>query len=67
MKDGVQFDGLTDVYTNWHMANCAEKANKELGITRGEQDDYAARSYQRARYVSKVIRPILWWFVDMSR
>jgi acetyl-CoA C-acetyltransferase len=47
--DSIQFDGLTDVYNNMLMGSCTEKICSELGITREAQDEYAIRSYNRAR------------------
>ena len=47
--DGLMFDALTDAYDNIAMGNCAEKTNKDFGITREQQDKYAIRSYERAR------------------
>ncbi len=46
--DGLVFDGLTDVYNQYHMGNAAELCAREKHISRKEQDDYAIRSYQRA-------------------
>jgi acetyl-CoA C-acetyltransferase len=48
MIDGLQFDGLTDVYSNTLMGNCAELCAKEYNITREEQDNFAIESYKRA-------------------
>ncbi len=42
-------DGLWDVYNDCHMASCVEAVAKSEGITRKAQDDYATRSYTRAR------------------
>lgn len=47
--DSIQFDGLTDVYNNILVGSCAEKFSSEMGITREAQDEYAIRSYTRAR------------------
>lgn len=47
--DGVMFDALTDAYDNIAMGNCVEKTNRDFGFTRQEQDEYAIRSYERAR------------------
>ncbi|CAG0920609.1 unnamed protein product [Notodromas monacha] len=44
--DSIVFDGLTDVYNECHMGNCAENTAKRMKISRKEQDDYAARSYK---------------------
>ena len=48
MDDLVITDGLWDVYNNIHMGRCAEKTNRDFGITRREQDVYALESYKRA-------------------
>ena len=47
--DSIQFDGLTDVYNNILMGSCTEKICSELGITREAQDEYAIKSYNKAR------------------
>lgn len=47
--DGLMFDGLTDAYDNIAMGNCVEKTNKDFSFTREQQDDFAKRSYERAR------------------
>jgi acetyl-CoA C-acetyltransferase len=49
MEDGLIKDGLTDVYDQIHMGNCAENTAKKFDITREMQDDYAVQSYQRAQ------------------
>ena len=49
MEDGLIKDGLTDVYDQIHMGNCAENTAKEYGISREAQDQYAIQSYQRAQ------------------
>ena len=49
MEDGLIKDGLTDVYDQVHMGNCAENTVKKYGITREEQDQYAIQSYERAQ------------------
>lgn len=48
MLDGLQFDGLTDVYSNQMMGNCAEICAKEYGFTREDQDNFAIESYKRS-------------------
>lgn len=48
MIDGLQFDGLTDVYSNSMMGNCAEICAREYNITREDQDAFAIESYQRS-------------------
>ncbi len=47
--DSIQFDTLTDVYSNTLMGACTEKICSELGITREAQDQYAIQSYMKAR------------------
>lgn len=47
--DSIVFDGLTDVYNGILMGKCTEKMISELGITREAQDEYAIKSYMKAR------------------
>jgi acetyl-CoA C-acetyltransferase len=49
LVDGLINDGLTDVYNNIPMGTCVEKTNAEMGITREMQDEWAIKSYERAR------------------
>ena len=46
--DSMINDGLWDAYKNVHMGDCAELCAKEKGITRADQDAFAAESYRRA-------------------
>jgi acetyl-CoA C-acetyltransferase len=46
--DGLAKDGLTDVYGNVPMGNCAELCAKEQKFTREEQDAFAVESYKRS-------------------
>jgi acetyl-CoA C-acetyltransferase len=46
--DGLAKDGLTDVYGNFPMGNCAELCAKEKNISREEQDAFAIESYKRS-------------------
>ncbi|HWY10998.1 MAG TPA: acetyl-CoA C-acyltransferase [Bacteroidia bacterium] len=46
--DGLAKDGLTDVYGNFPMGNCAELCAKEKNITREQQDAFAVESYKRS-------------------
>jgi acetyl-CoA C-acetyltransferase len=48
MVDGMVKDGLTDVYNNTHMGNCAEKCAAEHNFSREEQDAFAIASYEKA-------------------
>jgi acetyl-CoA C-acetyltransferase len=44
--DGLQKDGLWEVYNEFMMGNCADNTAREMGITREMQDDYAIKSYK---------------------
>ncbi|HZG63099.1 MAG TPA: acetyl-CoA C-acetyltransferase [Rubrobacteraceae bacterium] len=46
--DHMVFDGLWDVFNDYHMGVTAENVAEQYGITREESDEYAARSHQRA-------------------
>ena len=46
--DSLINDGLWDAYGSVHMGDCAELCAKEKGITRADQDAFAAESYRRA-------------------
>jgi acetyl-CoA C-acetyltransferase len=47
--DGMIFDGLWDPYNDFHMGQAGELCARELGITREAQDEFARKSYERAR------------------
>ena len=46
--DGLQYDGLTDVYNHCAMGVCADNTAKEMKISREDQDNYAINSYKRS-------------------
>lgn len=46
--DGLQYDGLTDVYNHCAMGVCADNTAKEMNISRQDQDNYAINSYKRS-------------------
>ena len=48
MIDTMIQDGLWDAYNNYHMGTTAENINDIWGITRQEQDEFAAASQQKA-------------------
>jgi acetyl-CoA C-acetyltransferase len=48
MLDATAHDGLTDAFDGVSMGESTERYNAELGISRAEQDEFAARSHQRA-------------------
>ncbi len=47
--DGLQKDGLTDVYSNQAMGNCGELCADKYEISRADQDNYAIQSYTRSK------------------
>lgn len=49
-------DGLWDAYNNYHMGTTAENINDVWGITREEQDAFAAASQQKAEAAQKAGR-----------
>jgi len=48
LVDTMIKDGLWDAYNNYHMGTTAENINDIWGITRREQDEFAAASQQKA-------------------
>jgi acetyl-CoA C-acetyltransferase len=46
--DGIVQDGLWDHYNDFHMGNTGELVAQKYGVTREEQDAYAAESHRRA-------------------
>jgi acetyl-CoA C-acetyltransferase len=46
--DSMVVDGLWDVYNNYHMGITAENVAREFGISRTEQDEFAAASQHKA-------------------
>ncbi|MGO9078919.1 MAG: acetyl-CoA C-acetyltransferase [Streptosporangiaceae bacterium] len=46
--DSMEHDGLTDPFDQVSMGQSTERHNAHLGITRAEQDEFAARSHQLA-------------------
>jgi acetyl-CoA C-acetyltransferase len=48
MIDSMVHDGLWSSFTHQHMGASSDEVNAELGITREEQDAWAARSHARA-------------------
>ncbi|MEK7366378.1 MAG: acetyl-CoA C-acyltransferase [candidate division NC10 bacterium] len=47
LVDSMILDGLWDVYSNLSMGVCGEMCAAKFGLTREEQDAYAAQSYSR--------------------
>ncbi|MBF0341642.1 MAG: acetyl-CoA C-acetyltransferase [Magnetococcales bacterium] len=53
MQDSMIRDALTDAFHNYHMGNTAENVAKKWGLTRAEQDAFAASSQQKAEQAQK--------------
>jgi acetyl-CoA C-acetyltransferase len=51
--DATAHDGLTDAFDGVSMGESTERYNARLGITREEQDEFSARSHQRAAAAAK--------------
>jgi acetyl-CoA C-acetyltransferase len=48
LVDAMALDGLTDAFDHLSMGESTERHNARLNISREEQDEFAARSHQRA-------------------
>ncbi|MEO9139614.1 MAG: acetyl-CoA C-acetyltransferase, partial [Jatrophihabitans sp.] len=53
MLDAMAYDGLTDAFDHIPMGESTEHHNAKLGMTREQQDEFSARSHQRAALASK--------------
>ena len=53
MTDSMIVDGLWDVYNQYHMGITAENVAEEYGVTRAEQDEFAAVSQQKTEAAQK--------------
>jgi acetyl-CoA C-acetyltransferase len=53
LTDTMIMDGLWDVYNQYHMGITAENVAKKWGVTRQEQDSFAAASQQKAEAAQK--------------
>jgi len=51
--DSMAVDGLTDAFDHLSMGESTENSGRDLGITRAEQDEFAAGSHQRAAAAAK--------------
>ncbi|HTO46416.1 MAG TPA: acetyl-CoA C-acetyltransferase, partial [Burkholderiales bacterium] len=56
LVDSMILDGLWDVYNQYHMGVTAENVAKKFGVTREEQDAFAAASQQKAEAAQKAGR-----------
>ena len=53
MIDLMIYDGLWDAFDHVHMGEGSDKVNAKLGIGRTEQDEWSARSHERAADATK--------------
>jgi len=53
LLDSMIVDGLWDVYNNYHMGVTAENVAKQFGISRADQDAFAAASQQKTEAAQK--------------
>src|SRR5215475_10138506 len=53
LVDSMALDGLTDAFDHVSMGESTERHNARLGISRAEQDEFAAMSHQRAALAIK--------------
>jgi acetyl-CoA C-acetyltransferase len=53
LLDSMARDGLTDAFDHSPMGELTDRHNTRLGIGRAEQDEFAARSHQRAAAAAK--------------
>src|SRR6202045_626790 len=51
--DSMALDALTDAFDHLSMGESTENSGRKLGITREEQDEFAAMSHQRAAAAAK--------------
>ena len=54
--DSMIRDGLWDVYNDYHMGVTAENVAKQYGISRGDQDEFAAASQHKAEAAQRAGR-----------
>jgi acetyl-CoA C-acetyltransferase len=53
LVDTMIVDGLWDAFNQYHMGSTAENVAKQYGISRQEQDEFAAHSQQKAEAAQK--------------
>ena len=53
LVDSMVYDGLWDVFNNYHMGVTAENVAQKYNVTREEQDEFAARSQNRTENAIK--------------
>ena len=53
LVDAMVHDGLWDAFDDAHMGDLSDETNRRLGIDRAAQDEWAARSHERAAEATK--------------
>ena len=53
LVDAMVHDGLWDAFDDAHMGGLSDETNRRLGIDRAAQDEWAARSHERAAEAAK--------------
>jgi acetyl-CoA C-acetyltransferase len=53
LVDAMVHDGLWDAFDDAHMGGLSDETNRRLGIGRAAQDEWAARSHERAAEAAK--------------
>jgi acetyl-CoA C-acetyltransferase len=53
LVDSMIHDGLWDAFDHVHMGGLSERVNQRLGIDRAAQDEWSARSHERAAAAAK--------------
>jgi acetyl-CoA C-acetyltransferase len=53
LVDAMVHDGLWDAFDDAHMGGLSDETNRRLGIDRAAQDEWAARSHERAAEATK--------------
>ncbi len=53
LEDSMALDGLTDAFDHLSMGESTDRAVRGLGLSREEQDEFAAASHQRAAAAAK--------------
>ena len=51
--DAMAYDGLTDIFEHIPMGESTDNGNTKLGLSRQAQDEFSARSHQRAALAQK--------------
>jgi acetyl-CoA C-acetyltransferase len=53
LVDAMVHDGLWDAFDDAHMGGLSDETNRRLGIDRADQDEWSARSHERAAEATK--------------